>query len=75
MMFRLVKKRSFRSPEAVEDSFGNLNSFIRDDQIFWVFWADLEKLGLNFWATEDMLWRQLNIKGNLSNDLCNFFVR
>ncbi|GFU55710.1 hypothetical protein TNCV_1650101 [Trichonephila clavipes] len=39
-----------------------LNSFIREDQTFWVFWADLEKPSLNCWAAEDMLWRQLNIR-------------
>ncbi|GFU55727.1 hypothetical protein TNCV_1488391 [Trichonephila clavipes] len=52
-------------------------AFIREDQTFWVFWADLEKPSLNCWAAEDMLWRQLNIRAVLGRrDLCNFaFVR
>ncbi|GFV64755.1 hypothetical protein TNCV_3275261 [Trichonephila clavipes] len=53
------KKEALDCSEVVEDSFVNLNSFIKEDQIFW---DDLEN-------TEDMLWRQL---GNLDSELCIF---
>ncbi|GFY11298.1 hypothetical protein TNCV_4472811 [Trichonephila clavipes] len=62
MMCRLIKKESLDRSETMEDSFGSLNSFIREDKIFWVFWGDLEKPGLNCWAAEDMLGRPLNIR-------------
>ncbi|GFV17090.1 hypothetical protein TNCV_3632541 [Trichonephila clavipes] len=44
------KKEALDRSEAVAHSFGNLSSFIREDQIFW---ADLEKPGLKCLATED----------------------
>ncbi|GFX66988.1 hypothetical protein TNCV_4181131 [Trichonephila clavipes] len=47
--------------ETVCDTFGNLKGYIRENQILWVFWAALKKPSLNFWQTEDMLWRQLKL--------------
>ncbi|GFW30870.1 hypothetical protein TNCV_2939721 [Trichonephila clavipes] len=57
------KKEALHRSEDVQDSHGNLNSFIRDK----IVWADLEKPCLNCWAAEHY--------GSLVNDLCNFFVR
>ncbi|GFY01722.1 hypothetical protein TNCV_1467141 [Trichonephila clavipes] len=60
-MCRLIKKEALDHSEAIENNFGNLNSFIKEDQIFWVFWAHLERPVLNCWAAEEMLRRHLNI--------------
>ncbi|GFU95065.1 hypothetical protein TNCV_4138491 [Trichonephila clavipes] len=62
MMCRLIKKEALDCSEAVEHNFRKpLNSFIREDQIVWVFWAELERPDLNCWETEDMLWGLLDI--------------
>ncbi|GFW91402.1 hypothetical protein TNCV_3375681 [Trichonephila clavipes] len=44
---RLTEKEALDRSENVEDSFGHFNSFIREDKIFCVFWADLGKPELN----------------------------
>ncbi|GFW62381.1 hypothetical protein TNCV_290551 [Trichonephila clavipes] len=60
-MSRWIKIKALDHSEAVEDSFGNFSTFIREYQIFWIFWVDVEKPVLICCAAEDMLWRQLNI--------------
>ena len=58
----MCERKTLDRTEAVEDSLGDLNSFVRKNQILWGIKADLEEPGLNCWAAEDMLRRQLNIR-------------